>query len=239
MIYPPHLLHTYAGAVAAVRRPTAFVCRAVALATVTILFVSGCGGASSHYVVNKPAQTYFKVPKAWDVTQINGDAFTTREFLIHNAWAVFFAPAGLEPDALSDLVKSPAPLGVALIGQIEQGEYDTLDDLSLRVIPYTDDTGQTTYLDPIDVLNRQDDDIVRIYGLQTIDRDGLRGYRLRYQISTGPDTPPIVYDQTKMIYDATHTYYLFRVTCQVQCFSDYSHDIDTIFNSLRVRRDQP
>ena len=189
MIYPPHLLHTYAGAVAAVRRPTAFVCRAVALATVTILFVSGCGGASSHYVVNKPAQTYFKVPKAWDVTQINGDAFTTREFLIHNAWAVFFAPAGLEPDALSDLVKSPAPLGVALIGQIEH--------------------------------------------------DGLRGYRLRYQISTGPDTPPIVYDQTKMIYDATHTYYLFRVTCQVQCFSDYSHDIDTIFNSLRVRRDQP
>jgi hypothetical protein len=225
--------------VAAVRTPTAIAVRAVALATAAVLLVSGCGGASSHYVVNTPAQTYFKVPKAWDVTQINGDAFTTREFLVHNAWAVFFAPKGLQPDALSDLVTSTVPLGVALIGQIEQGDYDTFDNLSLRVIPYTDDTGQLAYLDPIDVLQRQDDDIVRIYGLETITRDGLRGYRLRYQIGTGPDTPPLVYDQTKLIYDATHTYYLFRVTCQVQCFSDYSHDIDTIFNSLRVRRDQP
>jgi hypothetical protein len=213
--------------------------RAVAFATAATLIVTGCGGTSSHYVVNKPAQTYFKVPKNWKVTQIAGDAFSTREFLIHNAWSVFFAPEGLQPDALADLVQSPAPLGVALIGQIEQGEYDSFDDLSLRVIPYVDDTGAPNYLDPIDVLNRQDDDLVRIYGLTQITQDGLRGYRLRYQISTGPGAPPIVYDQTKMIHDATHTFYLFRVTCQLQCFSDYSHDIDTIFNSLRVRRDQP
>jgi len=225
--------------VAAVRTPTANLFRAVAFATAAALIATACGGSGSHYVVNKPAETYFKVPKNWEVTQIAGDAFTTREFLIHNAWSVFFAPEGLQPDALADLVKSPAPLGLALIGQIEQGEYDSFDDLSLRAIPYVDDTGAPSYLDPIDVLNRQDDDVVRIYGLTTIAKDGLRGYRLRYQISTGPDTPPIIYDQTKMIHDATHTFYLFRVTCQVQCFSDYSHDIDTIFNSLRVRRDQP
>ena len=123
-------------------------------------------------------------------------------------------------------------------GQIEQGDYDSFDNLSLRVIPYTDDTGQLTYLDPIDVLQRQDDDIVHIYGSQTIAHDGLRGYRVRYRF-TAPDLPPVVFDQTKLIHDATHTFYLFRVTCQVQCFSDYSHDIDTIFSSLRVRRDQP
>jgi hypothetical protein len=225
--------------VAAVRTPTANVFRAVAFATAAALIATACGGASSHYVVNKPAETYFKVPKNWAVTQINGDAFTTREFLVHNAWSVFFAPEGLQPDALSDLVTSPAPLGVALIGQIEQGDYDSFDDLSLRVIPYTDATGEANYVDPIDVLNKQDDDLVRIYGLTPITQNGLRGYRLRYQISTGPDTPPIVYDQTKMIYDATHTFYLFRVTCQVQCFADYTHDINTIFDSLRVRRDQP
>jgi len=216
------------------------VLRAVAFATVLILVATGCGGASSHYVVNKPAQTYFKVPKNWDVTQIRGDAFATREFLVSNAWAVFFAPEGLEPDALSDLVQAPAPLGVALIGTIEQGDYDSFDDLSLRVIPYTDAaTGEPSYLDPIEVLQSQDDDIVHIFGLQHITRDGLRGYRMRYQIATDANSPPVVYDQTKMIYDATHTFYLFRVTCQVACFSGYQDDIDTIFDSLRVRRDQP
>lgn len=223
---------------AAVRTPTANALRAVAFATAAVFLATSCGGASSEYVVNKPAQTYFKVPNEWDVTQIQGDAFATREFLVRNAWAVFFAPEGLQPDALGDLVKSPAPLGVALIGTIEQGDYDSFDDLSLRVIPYTDETGEPGYLDPIEVLNKQDDDLVRIYGLEPISRDGLRGYRIRYQIATGPETAPLVYDQTKMIHDATHTFYLFRVTCQVGCFSEYSSDIDTIFDSLRVRRDQ-
>ena len=203
-----------------------------------LLVATGCGGASSHYVIHKPADTYFKVPKDWQVTQIRGDAFTTREFLVSNAWAVFFAPEGIQPDALGDIVQSPAPLGIALIGLIEQGDYDSFDDLSLRVIPYVDDLGAPSYLDPIEVLRSQDDDLVRIYGLEPITRDGLRGYRLRYQIATDADSPPIVYDQTKLIHDATHTFYLFRVTCQVACFSEYSGDIDTIFDSLRVRRDQ-
>jgi hypothetical protein len=224
--------------VAAVRTPTANVLRAVAFATAVMLLATGCGGASCHYVVNKPTDTYFKVPENWEVTQIQGDAFATREFLVSNAWAVFFAPKGLAPDALTDLVQAPVPVGVALIGTIEQGDYDTFDDLSLREIPYTDETGEPSYLDPIEVVRSQDDDIVRMYGLEPINRDGLRGYRMRYQIGTGADTPPIIYDQTKMIHDATHTFYLFRVTCQVACFSEYSGDIDTIFNSLRVRRDQ-
>ena len=222
---------------AAVRTPTANVCRAVAFATAAALFAIGCGGASSHYVSNKPAQTYFKVPKEWNVTPLRGNSFP---FLINNsAWAVFFAPEGLQPDALGDLVQAPAPLGLALIGQIEQGDYDSFDDLALRLIAYTDANGESQYLDPIEVLRSQDDDLVRIYGLQQIARDGLRGYHIRYQIATAPNTPPIVFDQTKMVHDATHTYYLFRVTCQVGCFSEYAGDIDTIFNSLRVRRDQP
>src|SRR5207248_8304679 len=84
--------------VAALRTSTARAIRAVAFATVTLLLATSCGGASSHYVVNKPAQAYFKVPKNWQVTQITGDAFTTSAFLRANAWAVFFAPQGLEPD---------------------------------------------------------------------------------------------------------------------------------------------
>ena len=62
---------------------------------------------------------------------------------------------------------------------------------------------------------------------------------MRYQIAADPNSPPVVYDQEKLIHDSTHTFYLFRVTCQVGCFAEYSSDIDTIFNSLRVRRDQP
>ena len=231
--------YTYAGPVAAVRTPTANILRAVAFATAVMLLATACGGASSHYVVNKPAETYFKVPKKWEVTPIRGDAFATREFLVSNAWAVFFAPEGLEPDALTDLVQAPAPVGVALIGTIEQGDYDTFDDLSLRVIPYTDDAGEAA-------VSRSDRGgpqprrrhraHLRARGRSTA--TACAGYRMRYQIGTGADTPPIVYDQTKMIHDATHTFYLFRVTCQVACFSEYSGDIDTIFDSLRVRRDQ-
>jgi hypothetical protein len=223
--------------VAAARTPTASLVRAVAFATAVVLIATGCGGASSRYVSNKAAQTYFKLPKEWQATQLRGDSFP---FLVNdNVWAVFFAPEGLEPDALRDLIQAPAPIGLALVGQIEQGDYDTFDDLSLRVIPYYDDSGQAQYLDPIEVLNKQDDDLVRIYGLEQIARDGLRGYRMRYQIALAPDQPPIVYDQTTMVHDATHTYYLFRVTCQPACFAEYNGDINTILESLRIRRDQP
>jgi len=228
---------TYAGGVAAVRTTTANAFRAVAIATAAALLVTACGGSNSHYVVNEPAQTYFKVPKDWEVIRIVDSELD--EFLVNNSWAVFFAPEGLQPDALNDLDQSPAPLGLAMIGQIEQGEFDTFSDLRLRAITYTDAMGELAYVDPLEVSTSQDDDIVRIYGAQTIARDGLRGYRIRYQIASGPDAAPLVYDKIQLIHDATHTFYLFRVTCQVACFSEYSGDINTIFDSLRVRRDQP
>lgn len=222
---------------AAVRTPTANVLRAVAFATAVLLIATGCGGASSHYVSNKNAQTYFKLPKEWEATRIGGGSFP---FLINdNVWAIFFAPEGLQPDALGDLVQAPAPIGLALVGQIEQGDYDTFDDLALRAIPYADEAGEAQYVDPIDMLNKQDDDLIRIYEFEQVARDGLRGYRIRYQIAPTADSPRLVFDQTKLIHDATHTYYLFRVTCQTACFSQYNGDINEIVESLRIRRDQP
>ena len=69
-------------------------------------------------------------------------------------------------------------------------------------------------------------------------RDGLRGYRIRYQIVSKSAEPSVVYDQVKLIHDATHTYYLFRVVCKVECFNQYNDEIGQIFKSLRIRRDQ-
>jgi hypothetical protein len=226
--------------VAAVRTPTANALRAVALATAAVLLVTSCGGASSHYVSNKEAETYFKVPKSWQSTRISSDFFASADFLRDGAWALFFSPDGIAPDALfADPGLATAPLGVALIGQLEQGSYDSFGELNLRAIPYTDAQGQAAFVDPLDLSNTQDDDVVRIAGIQTMTQDGLRGYRIRYQMVTTPPEPSVVYDQVKLVHDATHTYYLFRVMCRVECFNQYNDEISNIFDSLRVRRDQP
>ena len=221
---------------AAVRTPTANVFRAVALATAAVLLATSCGGTSSHYVSNKSAQTYFKVPKDWDVANLQPDRFP---FLINdNIWAVFFAPTGLHPDALDAPDKSPAPLGVVVVGQLEQNSYDSVNDLNLRIIPYTDAAGEAQYIDPLTLRTTQDDDIVRLVGMARITNDGLRGYRMRYEV-TSNGMPPMMIDQTTLIHDATHTYYQFSVTCTTPCFANYVGDINTILDSLRVRRDQP
>jgi hypothetical protein len=226
--------------VAAGRTPTANLCRAVALATAIILTVTACGGASSHYVTNKEAETYFKVPKDWQAVQIRSDLFVTDDFLRSGAWAVFFAPDGIAPDALlNDPALATAPIGLALIGQLEQGSYDSFGELNLRAITYTDAEGNAAYIDPLELGNTQDDDIVRIAGIEAMTRDGLRGYRMRYQLLATATEPSIVYDQVKLVHDETHTFYWFRVVCKVECFNQYNDDIGKIFDSLRIRRDQP
>jgi hypothetical protein len=221
--------------VAAVRKPTANVLRAVAFATAVMLLATGCGGASSNYVVFEPADTYFKVPKNWEVIPVEGG--TDASFLRGAPWMRFFAPEGLPPATLNDPYSSPAPLGLVTIGVIEQGVYDQFSDVRLRAILFTEE-GEQKYLDPIELVNSQDDDFVRVYALEAVQQDGLRGYSMRYRIRQDPAKPPLVYEQTTLVHDATHTYYSFSVVCPEQCFAANQDDINTIFDSLRVRRDK-
>ena len=222
---------------AAVWTPTANVLRAVAFATAVVLIATSCGGTSSNYVVYKPAETYFKVPKSWDVTPASDSE--NDAFLRGTSWARFFAPPGVPPEAMNDPSKSIEPMGIALIGVIEQGVYDQFGDLQLRMIIFTL-AGEQQYVDPIELVNSQDDDFIRPLALEPIVQDGLRGYRVRYQIKQeDPQLPPLVWEQTKMVHDSTHTYYEFKVVCQLQCFAKNQSDIASIFSSLRVRRDQP
>jgi hypothetical protein len=222
--------------VAAARTPTANLLRAVGFATAVLLVATGCGGTSANYVHHEAAQTYFKVPKEWDVTRIVGG--NEEGFLRGSAWRVFFAPKGTSPEALNDPDTSPVPLGQALIGQIEQGAYDQFTDLRLRAIVFYQD-GEAQAVDPIELLNSQDDDVIRVLGLEQVDQSGLRGYKLRYQIQLDPSMAPLVYEQTTVIHDATHTYYSLSVVCPFDCFVNNVDDISEIFESLRVRRDQP
>ncbi|MEO8695204.1 MAG: hypothetical protein ABI658_16885 [Acidimicrobiales bacterium] len=222
---------------AAVRTSTANVLRAVAFATAVLLLATACGGSSATYVVNKPAQTYFKVPKNWDVVPIV--APQDDQFLRGTSWARFFAPEGLPPDVINDPSKSLEPVGMATIGQIEQGVYDQFSDVQLRAIVFTI-AGEQQYVDPVDLINSQDDDFIRLLAFEAVRQDGLRGYRLRYQIrQEDPLLPPLVWEQTKLVHDNTHTYYSVKVVCQIDCFVKFRSDIATIFDSLRVRRDQP
>ena len=218
------------------RTPTANVVRAVAFATAVLLVATGCGGASSTYVVNQPAETYFKLPKEWSVTPVEGG--NDSAFLRGAPWMRFFAPEGLPPESMNDPYTSPAPLGLVTIGQIEQGVYDQFSDVRLRAILFVEE-GEQKFIDPIDVLNSQDDDFVRIFALDQVQQDGLRGYHMRYQIRQDPAQPPLVYEQSTLVHDATHTYYSVSVVCAFECFAKNQDDIRQIFDSLRVRRDQP
>jgi hypothetical protein len=222
--------------VAAARSPTASVVRAVALATAAVLVAANCGGSGSHYVSNKAAQAYFKVPKGWDVESVTP---VLPEFLINdNSWAVFFTPKGLDREAAAkDPMNAPGPVGLALIGQLEQGSYDAVGDADLRAISLIDAANETRILDPLQLLISQDDDLVELLKFDRIAEDGLRGYRMRYKLM--PPGSQLLYDRAVMIHDATHTYYSFTVSCSVLCFEKYLDDIDTFFDSLRVRRDQP
>jgi hypothetical protein len=222
--------------VAAARTPTAILVRAVAFATAVVLIATGCGGASSRYVTNEAAETYFKLPKEWQVTPVMGG--NEEGFLRGSPWAVFFAPEGTDVRTLNDPNTSTVPLGRAVIGQIEQGVYDQFNDIRLRAILFVEN-GEVNYLDPIEVLNSQDDDFVRILGLEPVQQNGLRGYKLRYQIRQDPSLQPLVWEQTTLVHDPTHTYYSFSVVCPYECFARNQDDIAAIFESLRVRKDQP
>ena len=201
-----------------------------------MLIATGCGGSSSHYVTFKPAETYFKVPREWDVRSVVGG--NDEAFLRGTPWRTFFAPEGTPPETMNDPNATVTPLGLAVIGQVEQGVYDQFSDVRLRAIFFTEND-EVQALDPIELVNSQDDDFVRVLGLEAVQQDGLRGYRMRYQIRQDPTLPPLVWEQTTLVHDATHTYYSVRVGCPFECFVKYQDDIAEIFDSLRVRRDQP
>jgi hypothetical protein len=211
--------------------------RITGVAVVATLVLSACGSESANYVINDPAKLYFKVPKMWVVQGVNGDAFSSSDFLRDGAWARVFTPGDLDLETL-DYTTTPGPIGTVVIGQVEQGEFDTLSIQRMRLLPYTDATGQTTALDPIEVLNSQDDEKVHLSLYQEEMRDGLRGVRIRYVMQLAPNTPAVVFDEVKFVHDATHTFYWFRVACGIECYLGYRQQIDSIFSSLRVREDQ-
>jgi hypothetical protein len=226
--------------VAAVRTPTANVVRAVAFATAVLLIATGCGGASSHYVVNKPSQTYFKLPKEWQATQLNGADMPEAAVLRDGAWTLFFAPEGVPKEALlGDPAEAIAPIGLMQVGQLEQGQYDAVTEKNLRVISFTTADGEDVSIDPLAADITQDDDLVRVIGIEPIVRDGLRGYRTRFELLAPAPAPSIVYDRITLVHDATHLLYSFRVYCTAACFGSYVDSINEIIASLRIRRDQP
>ncbi len=212
--------------------------RVVAMMVALGLGMAACGNNASDYVINKQAQLYFKVPSHWRTAQVAGDSLSTSPLLHSGTWAEFFGPPEVEPQTVTAST-SPGPIGILLIGEIEQSDFDSLTMKTLRSIPVLDTSGQATQIDPIDIVNSQDDDTLGISTFQEIMHDGLRGFRLRFVARPDSNSPYVVYDEIKLVYDATHTFYQFQVACSTNCYLAYRQQINSMFTSLRVHQDQP
>lgn len=221
-------------------RPT----RLIALLAFTALAASGCGRDSGRYVVNDRAELYFKVPRQWVADRLAPTVFNGSQY-VGEPWGYYFGTATLGEGnnqvsltGLGQPGQSPTPVGLVTVGQLERGVFDDISIAELRSITLNVDNEDRS-IDPLQLLIDEEDDVLGLIAINQIERDGLRGFRLRYAVPNEAGDPTSVYERTVVLHDATRTLYVFRIACTTECFIQNRAAIDKIVNSLRIREDQP
>ena len=221
--------------------------RIAALLIAGALALGACG-SGAEYVQNKDAQTYFKVPKGWQAVRIRIDdapivlepaTIPVADYLRDGAWAVVVAPKEVNP--LEVLSGNPDVAGgVFVIGTFENLAFGQIDNQFLRTIRLPTADGNSEAADPADaVVTREDDRVSSFSRFDEIATADMRGYHMRYAVRPQIGAVSMWTERVNIVHDPTRTFYAFQMSCNERCFAANQQAISEIFNTLRIRKDQP
>lgn len=218
------------------RRPSRAAVLAAALAAAVGL--GACAGSGFQYVKSSEANAYFKVPEDWEL--YDEDAILEREagelspeqleVSKQSQWLTAF-DADPQPslDHLFARLTEPTdhPVGVAHVRALAPDERDALSLAALRSQSF----GGT---DPVAVAEQGDERVEVLRNEDVVRPGGLHGNHLVVSLRL-EDGPPVTVNQTALVDDATRLLYLFRVTCESQCYAQNEKLIDDIVESWTVK----
>jgi hypothetical protein len=187
--------------------------------------LAACGANDYRYVNNSSEGAFFKVPSDWKLYRVKPEEVTDRLTTPRSAspWHVVFDSAGSPAVEHADEVRPEAPVGQALIFEIDGADGDQLSPADLRAAFLGTDPVQAASSD-VEVVDFQ----------QLTTKSGLRGSRVVFNQQTA-DGQWVTTDHSSYINAAGTKVYVFEVKGDAAAFKADADQIRQIVDSWQVK----
>ncbi len=198
--------------------------RTVVLVVATVV-LAACGANDYRYVNNSSEGAFFKVPSDWQLYRVKPEDVADRIAAPQGAgpWHVVFDSAGTPAVEHADEERPDAPVGQALIFEIDGTDGDQLSPADLRAAFLGTDPLQADGAD-VEVVDFQ----------QLTTTSGLRSSRVVFNQQTA-DGEWVTTDHSSYINAAGTKVYVFEVKADAAAFKADADQIRQIVDSWQVK----
>jgi hypothetical protein len=208
------------------------------IAAAAVLGVTGCGAPAYTYAIDKPDQTFFKVPSGWHQLSARQLAQAQQTMLGTTfagapggqlIWSAAFTPA-TTPAFGELLFAMQDPVAYASVQSISpklrgQLSFDQMRNLVFYVTPEARQIAQAA--------GRKLQPLAVIHSGTIGTKDGIHGINELFVISL--NGVPHAFDQTVLTNSTTTKLYLLLVQCAQNCFLAHQAQIHAVVSSFTVR----